>query len=49
MCTLTSLVLLPAILGILRPGSAEMDEDQHDTEDAEVFALTPFDECRQAA
>ena len=49
MCTLTSLVLLPAILGILRPGSTEMDEGQHDIEDAKVFALTPVDECRHAA
>ena len=49
MCTLTSLVFLPAILGILRPGSAEMDEGQHDVEDAEVLAFPPLHDRRQAA
>ena len=49
MCTLTSLVFLPAILGILRPGSAEMDDDQHDSDDAEVLAFPPLHNRRQAA
>jgi len=49
MCTLTSLVFLPAILGILRPGSAEMDDDQHESDDAEVLAFPPLHDHRQAA
>ena len=49
MCTLTSLVFLPAILGILHPGSAEMAEEQDDGEDAELLAFPPLHDCRQAA
>ena len=49
MCTLTSLVFLPAILGILRPGSPEMDDDQRDSDDAEVLAFPPLHDRRQAA
>jgi len=54
-CTLTSLVLLPAILGILRPGSAVADGDADDHADddddtADLLSFTPpAAERRQAA
>ncbi|NBS32593.1 MAG: hypothetical protein EBS83_07265 [Planctomycetia bacterium] len=54
-CTLTSLVLLPAILGILRPGAAAADDDAdeaHDDDDdaADLLAFSPpAADRRQAA